>query len=230
MELEIIGAGLGRTATRSLQQALEQLGYAPCHHMFEVNDHPEQATPFLRAARGELDPMIEFCGRYRAVVDWPAAAFWKPLAEAYPDAKVILSVRSAEDWHASVMDTIYPSSRAVMLARPPELGDIPAMLDEVIWRGTFDGKVRRREHAIAVYEAHNAEVVATIAPDRLLVYEVGSGWDPLCRFLGLDVPDTPYPTSNTRSSFDEESGMAAGQASEDDANGRPQPVDKPVDK
>lgn len=84
MTLDIIGAGLGRTATRSLQKALEQLGYVPCHHMFEVNDNPEQATPFLQAARGEVSAMIEFCGLYRAVVDWPAAAFWRPLSEAYP--------------------------------------------------------------------------------------------------------------------------------------------------
>ena len=212
MPLDIIGAGLGRTATRSLQKALEQLGYAPCHHMFDVNDHPEQATPFLQAARGELDAMIEFCGRYRAVVDWPAAAFWMPLSEAYPEARVILSVRPSEDWHASVMDTIYPSSRAVMMARPPELGEVPDMLDEVIWSGTFDGGFRRRDHAIKVYESHNAEVTATIPAERLLVYETGSGWDPICEFLGLDVPDAPYPMSNTRTSFDEESGMAAGSS------------------
>jgi hypothetical protein len=166
MTLEIIGAGLGRTATRSLQMALEELGYAPCHHMFEINDHPEQATPFLQAARGDLGPMIEFCGRYRAVVDWPAAAFWRPLSEAYPEAKVILSVRPAEGWHASVLATIYPSSRAIMMARPAELGDVPDMLDEVIWKGTFDGRFRRKEHAIEVYEAHNAEVRAALPPDR----------------------------------------------------------------
>jgi hypothetical protein len=210
MTLEIIGAGLGRTATRSLQMALEQLGYAPCHHMFEINDHPEQATPFLKAARGDLGPMIEFCGRYRAVVDWPAAAFWRPLSEAYPEAKVILSVRPAEGWHASVLATIYPSSRAIMMARPAELGDVPDMLDEVIWKGTFDGRFRRKEHAIEVYEAHNAEVRAALAPDRLLVYEAGSGWEPICEFLGVEVPDRPYPNSNTRTSFDQESGMATG--------------------
>ena len=210
MTLDIIGAGLGRTATRSLQMALEQLGYAPCHHMFEVNDHPDQATPFLRAARGDYDAMVEFCGRYRAVVDWPAAAFWRPLSEAYPEAKVILSVREAEGWHASVMDTIYPSSRAMMLARPEELGDMPDMLDEVIWSGTFGGRFRRKDHAIGVYEAHNTEVTATISAERLLVYEAGSGWGPICEFLGLDVPAAPYPRSNTRTTFDQESGMAAG--------------------
>lgn len=210
MTLDIIGAGLGRTATRSLQVALEQLGYAPCHHMFEVNEHPEQATAFLQAARGDFDAMIEFCGRYRAVVDWPAAAFWRPLAEAYPEAKVILSVRPAEGWHASVMATIYPSSRAIMMARPEELGDVPDMLDEVIWKGTFDGRFRRSEHAIGVYEAHNTEVIASLPPERLLVFEAGSGWEPICEFLGLDVPEAPYPRSNTRTTFDEESGMAPG--------------------
>jgi hypothetical protein len=210
MTLEIIGAGLGRTATRSLQKALEQLGYSPCHHMFEVNDHPEQATPFLRAARGDLDEMIEFCGRYRAVVDWPAAAFWRPLSEAHPAAKIILSVRPSEGWYASVMATIYPSSRAITMARPPELGDVPDMLEEVIWQGTFDGRFRRKDDAIAVYEAHNAEVIASLPAERLLVYQTGSGWDPICEFLGVDVPDAPYPTSNTRTTFDEESGMAKG--------------------
>jgi hypothetical protein len=56
-------------------------------------------------------------------------------------------------------------------------------------------------HAIDVYERHNQRVRESISADRLLVYETGSGWGPLCTFLQCPIPDTPYPHSNTREEF-----------------------------
>ena len=67
--------------------------------------------------------------------------------------------------------------------------------------GTFDGRLNDRDHVIAAYHRHNAEVRRTIAPDRLLVYEAAQGWEPLCDFLGLPVPTTPPPASNSRQEF-----------------------------
>ena len=108
MALELIGAGLGRTGTLSLKAALERLGYAPCYHMIEVLTAPERGRHWLaRTPTGARDWDAIFRG-YRATVDWPAAAFWRELVDRYPDAKVLLSLRDADRWYDSVMNTIYP--------------------------------------------------------------------------------------------------------------------------
>src|SRR5215470_15480875 len=105
MALKLIGAGLGRTGTLSLKAALERIGYGPCYHMIEILAAPERAHDWDTIFHG-----------YRATVDWPAAAFWCELADRYPDAKVLLSLRDADRWYESVMNTIYP----VMTQGPPE--------------------------------------------------------------------------------------------------------------
>jgi hypothetical protein len=79
-----------------------------------------------------------------------------------------------------------------------------ATREAVNWQGTFHGKFDDREYAIGVYEAHNAEVRATVPAERLLEFEVTQGWEPLCAFLGVDVPDEPFPVSNSTESFQEE--------------------------
>ena len=56
-------------------------------------------------------------------------------------------------------------------------------------------------HMIDVYERHNAEVKRTIPANRLLVFEAKDGWAPLCKFLGVPVPDAPYPSENSTSEF-----------------------------
>ncbi len=43
--------------------------------------------------------------------------------------------------------------------------------------------------------------MATIAPDRLLVFEAAQGWEPLCAFLDVPVPDQPFPRTNSREEF-----------------------------
>jgi hypothetical protein len=42
------------------------------------------------------------------------------------------------------------------------------------------------------------QVRAVVPPDRLLVFSVRDGWEPLCAFLGRSVPDTPFPNINDR--------------------------------
>ncbi|MCW3097333.1 MAG: hypothetical protein JWL77_2951, partial [Chthonomonadaceae bacterium] len=96
MTLRVVGAGLGRTGTHSLKLALERLLGAPCHHMVEVFQHPEQVTVWNAAAHGTVPDWKEFLGGYAAAVDWPAAGFYPELMEAFPDALVVLSVRDTQ--------------------------------------------------------------------------------------------------------------------------------------
>jgi hypothetical protein len=203
MALEIVGAALGRTGTNSLKLALEQLGFGPCHHMFEVRDHPEQLPYWQAAARGELPDWDEVFANYRACVDWPSARFWREIAAHYPDAKVLLTLRDPDQWFDSVHATIYPVIMSGEEREPGRFRDTMEMAWKIIVEQTFGGRLDDRDHAIAVFRAYQEEVRRTIAPERLLAYDVSQGWEPLCAFLEVPVPDTPFPRTNTSEEFRE---------------------------
>ncbi|MEM7021388.1 MAG: sulfotransferase family protein [Pseudomonadota bacterium] len=193
MALEVIGAGFGRTGTESMKQALEMLGFGPCHHMSEVLAKPRQLDLWRAAAKGEKADWQEVLAGYRSAVDWPAAFFWRELSAYYPDAKVLLTVRSSDSWYASIEKTILP---VVQNSTDPDSLGLRLIRDRV-----FDGRLDDRDHAIAVYERNTADVQAAFPPERLLTYSLGDGWEPLCGFLGCPIPDAPYPRTNSSAEF-----------------------------
>lgn len=204
----MIGAGFGRTGTMSLKVALETLGFGPCYHMMEVFSHPEHAARWEAAWLGEPVDWDDLLDGYEAAVDWPACAYYEELMERYPDAKVILTVRDPERWYESVRDTIYALSMTVSHSRVLQLvlglrgllrhGTFAGgnMARTIIWDGTFDGRFEDRRYAVRVFERHNEEVRRRVPEDRLLTFEVSQGWGPLCDFLGVEVPDEPFPRLN----------------------------------
>ena len=143
-------------------------------------------------------------GAYRrtgATVDWPGCSFYQELMEAYPEAKVLLSVRDPDRWYESMLTTIYrvPRSFLLFLLRPtlPFIRNLYRMVNAAVWGGTFGGRFEDREHAIGIFERHNEEVKKHVPPDRLLVYDVKQGWEPLCHFLDVPVPiDKAFPHLN----------------------------------
>jgi hypothetical protein len=195
MALQIVGAGLGRTGTNSLQLALQQLLKGPCYHMIEVIADPDvRVQQWMDAMDGRPDWETIMNG-YVASVDWPAAAFWRELADAYPDAPVLLSTRATTDvWFQSFSDTILQ----VMLRDEPN-GDSPMPLRMVNER--FTTEWRDSDACKAAYEQHNADVRATISADRLIDWQPGDGWEPICAKLGLPVPSEPFPHANTTDDF-----------------------------
>lgn len=200
MSLEIIGAGFGRTGTLSLKLALEQLGRGPCYHMNDVFQHPGHAQLWRDAFVNQSADWDALFEGYRAAVDWPPAHFWRQLTDHAPEAQVILTVRDRDAWYNSISSTIFPAQRRPLPAEDdPHFASL-VMPRELILRGTFDG-IEDKDHVLAIYDTHNAAVQAEIAPDRLLVYDVANGWEPLCRFLGVSVPDAPFPRSNTQQEF-----------------------------
>jgi hypothetical protein len=201
MSIEVIGAGFGRTGTMSLKLALERLGFDKCYHMFEVAQHPEHVEVWQQATRGESVDWAALYTGYRASVDWPACNFWEMQLRRFPDARVILTERDPQSWYDSIMSTIYQSSLKAREADDPAARAWVEMVFELIWDGTFHGRVEDKEHAIDVYLAHNAYVKKQAPRDRLLVFEAAQGWEPLCRFLGCRVPDEPYPRVNTTEEF-----------------------------
>lgn len=200
--LKLIGAGLGRTSTRSLKDALEILGFDETYHMTDAFLHLDRVPHWEDAAEGrEVDWEALFEG-YQAVVDFPGAAVWRRLVQAFPTAPVVLTVRDPDAWYDSVMATIYNERdvRQLNLDDPKER--LYAWNQRYIWDGPlFQGRMRDRAFAIDCFHRHTAEVRAAIPPERLLVIEVGSGWEPLCSFLKIPVPDVPYPNRNSRAEF-----------------------------
>jgi len=206
--LRVIGAGFGRTGTTSLKAALETLGLDPCYHMTEVFAHPRHAEVWRSAWRGEPVDWDAILGPYEAAVDWPACTFYEELTERYPEAKVLLSVRDPDRWYESTRTTIYELSRVIAVSYTARVAfGLVSLLtfggfarteagEEIIWKGTFDGRFEDKTHAIEVLERHNEEVKRRVPPERLLVYEVREGWGPLCGFLGLPEPDEPFPHLN----------------------------------
>ena len=201
MSLQLIGAGFGRTGTKSLQDALQQLGLNPCHHMAELFTHPEQAPVWHAAAKGEPTDWREFLKDYRASVDWPSCYFWRELVEAFPDAKVLLTERDADAWYKSMEHTIFQAiARADTLSDDPVRGPQMQMARYIVRDKTFGGQLDRA-HVLSVYRAHNDAVKRAIPPEKLLVYDVSEGWEPLCKFLGVAIPSTPFPHTNTSQEF-----------------------------
>lgn len=196
--MEIIGAGFGRTGTLSLRSALEHLGYAPCYHMLEVFQKPQHAEVWQQALLGEAPDWTRFLADYRAGVDWPICHFWRELAVAFPEARFILTRRDSEAWYASISQTIFDS---VLKAGPAEgVRGTQQRMAHVLLDKAFQGRFDK-DHVIAVYEAHNRTVANAFGPERLLVYEVSEGWEPLCRFLGCATPSEPFPRTNSTAEF-----------------------------
>jgi hypothetical protein len=200
--LEIVGTGFGRTGTLSLKLALEQLGLGPCYHMIEVAQNPGHSVLWSAAQDGARTDWAALFASYRATVDWPSTAFWRQIVDAHPNARVIHSERPAAAWYQSMRSTIYQVMKHPTPDNaPPAMHEQLEMARKLILRGVFDDRFEDEAHAIAVYEAHNARVKREIPSERRLVYELGQGWEPLCKFLGVPVPPTPYPRVNTTEEF-----------------------------
>lgn len=193
MSLRVIGAGFGRTGTDSMREALTILGLGPCHHMREVNADAHQKAMWRAQARGEGPGWEALLAGYQSAVDWPAAFWWRELAADHPDAKVILTWRPAEAWWESFAQTILPGITAST--------DRESLGVALIAQRVFDGRPGDRDHAIARYEENVAAVKAEIPPERLLVHAATDGWDPLCAFLGVPVPEVAYPSRNSAEAF-----------------------------
>jgi hypothetical protein len=194
-ELRVVGAGLGRTGTKSLQLALQRLLDAPCYHMSEVFEHRDHIALWERAALSDRPSLDAILDGYRAIVDWPGISFWRELAAANPDAVILLSVRrDAETWWKSADTTIFDGLRRGI--PPPEF---LAMWNALTRRSALEGL--DHDTAIAFYERHNADVRATADPARLLEWQPGDGWGRICDALGVGVPDEPFPHTNTTEEF-----------------------------
>ncbi len=194
MSLKVVGSGLGRTGTLSLKRALEMLGFGPCHHMVEVFQRPESVPLWIEASKGRPNWDAIFKD-FHSAVDYPSCKYWRELAAYYPHARVLHSVRDPVKWFESTQATIFSPISPAHNAPPPMNEFFGPIFNE------FGDKIADRDFMVGYFKRHTEEVVRTIPKDRLLVYEAGQGWEPLCKFLGVPVPSEPYPLVNTREEF-----------------------------
>jgi Sulfotransferase domain len=202
MALAVIGSGFGRTGTASLKRAIETLGFGPCHHMEEVMANPAQVAHWQAFVAGKPVDWGDVFAGYSSQVDWPGAHVWRELAAAYPDAKVIHSERPEDTWWNSFSATIGKMMLTYRdLPLPPHAVEMMDAMDVAIRRQTFGGRSDDREVALTAYRRRGEDVRAAIPPERLLVFNVVDGWEPLCAFLGVPVPDEPFPRVNSTAEF-----------------------------
>lgn len=224
----ILCAGLPRSGTASLSKALEMLGITPVHHVMKLNDWPQLYAwgraawchfPYLREHRlfrafylSPYDPLLPWSrgdwdrliGPYRAVTD-VAAYFGKEIYCAYPEAKVILVERDYAKWAQSY--SVFTDSwlygiwdlLCFQLATWVGLGFVIGISDVYTgWMGARTGS-QAKKRLRALHAEHYAKMRATVPADNLLDFRLEQGWEPLCKFLDVPVPDVPFPHINERS-------------------------------
>jgi len=220
--IKVIGAGLPRTGTLSLKTALTQLYSGKCYHMMDVfAGDQEDVEVWIKAARGQMKPQDwkEYFGKknYVTGVDFPFSLFYKDIMAAYPDAKVVLSTRDPKTWHGSVFNSIWQIE--VLMKKHPTVPLMLGLLDrrnptprdmhealgnkapdgcEVTFKEAIDGGPEVAEKFFKDWEA---EVRRVVPSENLLVASAKEGWAPLCKFLGLPVPENDYPRVNDTASI-----------------------------
>ena len=229
MALKVIGAGMGRTGTLSLKNALEILGNSKCYHLNELLLDPSRLSLWEELqSSGSTDFASLFEGYY-ATTDAPGCLFVAELHKAFPEAKVILSVRDPESWYESALETIYRGTpitwrqklsvglRGSLNSEFRRKLPVLSFAGTLMWKEYFEGRFLDKAFAMERYQAHNEFVKSLIPSEQLLIFQSKEGWEPLCSFLGKPMPSVPYPFNNQREPFLEmvEKFMKGGEISMD---------------
>ena len=206
--MKLIGAGLPRTATLSQKIALEMLGFGPCYHMVDVLSDLDRVRQWSDALAGNAN-WDEIFNGFQSTVDWPGSFHYRQLIEAYPDAKVLLSVRSGESWVRSMNETICGLHYGDTMMR--DVSSARARVDSD-WHGFVDlMKAMLRASGLLAFDNGSVTALADamkrhnegvkLASERVLVWSAADGWEPLCEFLAVPMPDVPFPRTNDGAVF-----------------------------
>ena len=213
MSIKIIGAGFPRTGTTTLKNVLEILGYTKTYHFKDLIGDPDRLTYWKELEHHGSTNFENLFDGFSATVDFPGYSYYKILLDKYPDAKIILTTRPFEDWYISSLNTIWKAGPQTLVAKLVLLTKMIfnsklkktfkciKFMRQTHLNKKFDGNFASKSHAEKVYNDHIKEVSAYVPKERLLVYEVSQGWEPLCNFLDLDIPEIPFPHLNKKENF-----------------------------
>jgi hypothetical protein len=202
--------------------ALQILGYSNVHHGWEASerDDLQWQWPILDRAADATYPNIatyngkgfsraewdEVFGEYDAVSDI-ASLNAKSLIQAYPDAKVILVERDIEKWYTSVLPIFERATNPRYRKLGIKVGDLAGMGSARAsfkmhqgWTGAPTPETTV-EYLKSAYVRHNKYIRENVPSDQLLDFQLTQGWEPLCQFLGKDVPDVPFPHVNDTAEY-----------------------------
>lgn len=221
-DLEVIGAGFGRTGTLSFCLALKELGFGPVFHTldeYDADSHPLHLWKKVDDGENVKENLAKIFAGYRATADWPATIFYKEFLELSPDAKVVLTMRdSPEAWEKSARETIFkerwithPQTVPQKLLQKIIINCVVPFTDWAHVPYTDNcviGALGAPCHdpdtdLVGVYNTWVEKVKATVPADKLLLFNVKEGWGPLCAFLGVPVPTKPFPRGNDAGAFKE---------------------------
>jgi hypothetical protein len=211
MGLQVIGAGISRTGTESLKKALEHLGFGKCYHMYELMTNPGHLVHWKEMMEtGTTDLEVLFTG-YQSAVDLPACSYYQRLMSEYPQAKVILSVRDPDQWYESASMTIFLRLPRPFIKLLSYIGRLSPKIrwfvqysyyiDEFMDARFFQGKAKNPGACKELFNQWNRMVVESVPAQKLLVYNISEGWEPLCRYLEVPVPGIPFPAGNSRGEY-----------------------------
>ena len=213
MSLKVIGAGLPRTGTASLKSAFEILGFGECLHMETLFNNPQLVDHWVTFFNtGTTDFAALFDG-FQSTSDFPGALLYREILEQYPDVKVVLGVRDPEEWYESARRTVFAftpqtfSQKLKLLPRKLKsqrfrnIAKTLRLVEVYLWKGFFEGQFLDKAQAIERFQRFNEEVRQYVPADQLLEYRIADGWEPLCDFLGVPVPEQPIPHRNQRDQF-----------------------------
>ncbi|KAF1356709.1 hypothetical protein BDV97DRAFT_342480 [Delphinella strobiligena] len=214
----VLSLGMPRTSTASMQAALRILGYNDTHHGFMIVDEPETAAIWEEAADSKFSsagPALDRAffdralSRFASTTDMPCAFFAQELVEAYPEAKIVLVERDINSWYNSfqpLMEGIYGIKGAIMVyTTEPILCQHPIRTLRKLYTGYMGGSTATEAlgNAKKRYHEHYEFVRGIVPSDKLLNYELGTGWEPLCDFLGKEVPAVDFPHLNESKALQE---------------------------
>lgn len=203
IEVRVIGVGLPRTGTSSIKAALEILGFGPCHHMAEIFKKPSEAVEFIRAYKGENVDFRELLKGYGSTIDCPSMDFYKQIHKVYPEAKLLLSVRdNDEKWYQSFQDTIgmfTENKFYYFIVYPVRFLRLQYTITRKAyqkWMHDYNG-IQSPMHS-----QHNERILSENELGSVFTYNVKDGWEPLCHFLNVPVPEgIPFPHVHDTSEF-----------------------------
>ncbi|CAK8680230.1 unnamed protein product [Clavelina lepadiformis] len=207
--MKVIVAGFAKTGTKSLHIAVRELGY-------EVYDFVENFWYLgkdwnkILTEGGSVDDSKRMYKDVDATIDDPVFLFWKEIHEAFPDAKIVFTTREEDSWFPSYrkqMEEMEQNTmlRLIFLYSPlgQKFGTLIGKMNEVVlatprsYPSTFYWKIPVNEMVMRrLYRQHYADVIQNAPKDKLLVYNLKEGWEPLCKFLNKPVPDKQFPHAN----------------------------------
>ena len=218
MSLQILGLGMPRTGTSSLKIALETLGFGRCAHMQELFGNPVKTQQWVDLFETGTTDFDDLFAGYGSSTDFPGCMLYPELMDRYPGLKFILTQRDPEDWYASMMGTVHaavphtPEDKEAMRLKGEDapkfksIGKALSLVEVYLFQAYFKGEFLDKEKTIARYLAFQDELRTRVPAENLLEFRIGDGWEPLCAFLGVPVPEAPFPFLNKRKSFQEQIG------------------------